>query len=91
MTEARDGKVSKRVFLRTAGLGALTALLVPALGKRDPVHAQAAAGPSPAVPGLTVDDLKTSQPILGDLVKAGTLKVVGALYSLDTGKVEIIA
>jgi carbonic anhydrase len=39
----------------------------------------------------TVDDLKTSQPILGDLVKAGTLKVVGALYNLDTGKVEIIA
>jgi carbonic anhydrase len=39
----------------------------------------------------TVEDLKTSQPILGDLVKAGTLKVVGALYSLDTGKVEIVA
>ena len=38
-----------------------------------------------------VEELKTSQPILGDLVKAGTLKVVGALYSLDTGKVEIIA
>jgi hypothetical protein len=32
-----------------------------------------------------------TQPILGDLVKAGTLKVVGALYSLDTGKVEIVA
>jgi len=239
--EARDGRVSKRVFLRTAGLGALTTLLVPAV--RDVVHAQAAAGPSPtAGPGLTsdealqkliegnrrhlsgeftitqrlaerrqqvakaqhpfaailgcsdsrlppeivfdhslgdlfvvrvagnivdmnglaslefaatqfatplilvlgharcgavaaalaetkvpghivslvdaikpavvmskgqpgdpldnairanirhtVDDLKTSQPILGDLVKAGTLKVVGAIYSLDTGKVEIIA
>jgi carbonic anhydrase len=39
----------------------------------------------------TVEDLRTSQPILGDLVKAGTLKVVGALYSLDTGKVEIVA
>jgi carbonic anhydrase len=38
-----------------------------------------------------VDELKTSQPILGDLVKAGTLNVVGAIYSLDTGKVEIIA
>jgi carbonic anhydrase len=243
MKEARDGKVSKRAFLRTAGLGALTTLLVPALSKRDLVHAQAAAGPTPTagpsptsdealqkliegnrrhlsgeftitqrlaerrqqvakaqhpfaailgcsdsrlppeivfdhslgdlfvvrvagnivdmnglaslefaatqfatplilvlgharcgavaaalaetkVPGHivslvdaikpavlmskgqpgdpldnairanirhTVDDLKTSQPILGDLVKAGTLKVVGALYSLDTGKVEIIA
>jgi len=241
MTEARDGKVSKRAFLRTAGLGALTTLLVPAV--RDVVHAQAAAGPSPTagsgltsdealqkliegnrrhlsgeftitqrlaerrqqvakaqhpfaailgcsdsrlppeivfdhslgdlfvvrvagnivdmnglaslefaatqfgtplilvlgharcgavaaalaetkVPGHivslvdaikpavamskgqpgdpldnairanirhTVEDLKTSQPILADLVKAGTLKVVGAIYSLDTGKVEIIA
>lgn len=241
MTDERDRSVSKRAFLRTAGLGALTTLLVPAL--RDVVHAQAAAGPSPAagpgvssdealqkliegnrrhlsgaftitqrlaerrqqvakaqhpfaailgcsdsrlppeivfdhslgdlfvvrvagnivdmnglaslefaatqfatplilvlgharcgavaaalaetkVPGHivslvdaikpavvmskgqpgdpldnairanirhTVEDLKTSQPILGDLVKAGTLKVVGALYSLDTGKVEIVA
>ena len=241
MTEARDGKVSKRVFLRAAGFGALTTLLVPAT--RDVVHAQAAAGPSPAAgPGVTsdealqkliegnrrhlsgeftitqrlaerrqqvakaqhpfaailgcsdsrlppeivfdhslgdlfvvrvagnivdmnglaslefaatqfatplilvlgharcgavaaalaetkvpghivslvdaikpavlmskgqpgdpldnairanirhtVDELKTSQPILGDLVKAGTLNVVGAIYSLDTGKVEIIA
>jgi carbonic anhydrase len=241
MTDERDRSVSKRAFLRTAGLGALTTLLVPAL--RDVVHAQAAAGPSPAAgPGITsdealqkliegnrrhlsgaftitqrlaerrqqvakaqhpfaailgcsdsrlppeivfdhslgdlfvvrvagnivdmnglaslefaatqfatplilvlgharcgavaaalaetkvpghivslvdaikpavvmskgqpgdpldnairanirhtVEDLKTSQPILGDLVKAGTLKVVGAIYSLDTGKVEIIA
>src|SRR5216117_3391678 len=57
MTEARDGKVSKRVFLRRAGLGALTTLLVPALGKRDLVHAQAAPGPSPAAgPGLTGDE-----------------------------------
>ena len=39
----------------------------------------------------TVEDLRTSQPILGDLVKAGTLKVVGALYSLDTGKVDLVA
>jgi hypothetical protein len=46
MTDERDRRVSKRVFLRTAGLGALTTLLVPAV--RDVVHAQAAAGPSPA-------------------------------------------
>ena len=39
----------------------------------------------------TVEELKTSQPILGDLVKAAKLKVAGAIYSLDTGRVEILA
>lgn len=54
------------------------------------------------IPGDTVDNavranvrlvtrqLETSAPILASLVKAGRLKVVGARYDLDTGKVELL-
>lgn len=37
-----------------------------------------------------VDQLKTSQPILSELVKKGELTVVGARYHLDSGEVEIL-
>lgn len=40
---------------------------------------------------MTVNKLKALSPILANAVKAGTLKVVGARYDLDSGKVEIIA
>ena len=36
---------------------------------------------------LVVKQLRTSTPILAELVSHGKLKVVGAIYSLDTGKV----
>jgi carbonic anhydrase len=39
---------------------------------------------------LTVERLKGAAPILGERVKAGQLRIVGAIYSLDTGKVELI-
>ena len=39
---------------------------------------------------LTVARLKGS-PILSDAVKEGKLKVVGGIYDLDTGRVEITA
>ena len=32
--------------------------------------------------------LQKSEPILSELVKAGKLKIVGAVYHLDTGRVE---
>jgi len=34
-----------------------------------------------------VKQLRTSTPVLAELVTHGKLKVVGAVYSLDTGKV----
>ena len=40
---------------------------------------------------MNVNKLQSSSPILAEAVKAGKLKVVGARYDLDTGKVEIIA
>jgi carbonic anhydrase len=36
---------------------------------------------------LVVKQLRTSEPILKELVDHGKLKIVGAVYSLDTGKV----
>ena len=37
-----------------------------------------------------VEKLKASAPVLAPLVKSGELKVVGARYDLDDGKVEIV-
>ena len=39
---------------------------------------------------LMVDQLKTSQPILEEFVKQGKIKVAGAFYNLDTGKVDLL-
>ncbi|HZS48499.1 MAG TPA: carbonic anhydrase [Blastocatellia bacterium] len=39
---------------------------------------------------FVVDQIKSSGPILSDLVKSGKLKVVGAEYNLETGAVEIL-
>jgi carbonic anhydrase len=36
---------------------------------------------------MVVSQLRTSQPLLSSLVKTGKLRVVGAVYSLDTGRV----
>ena len=37
-----------------------------------------------------VGELKSSPPILAILVREGKLKIIGAHYDLDTGKVDII-
>lgn len=39
---------------------------------------------------LTVNQLKTSAPILAEAVKTNTLQVVGAYYDLDTGAVSVL-
>jgi carbonic anhydrase len=38
-----------------------------------------------------VRQVRGSMPVLGGLVQRGELTVVGAVYSLDTGKVEVAA
>ncbi len=40
---------------------------------------------------MSVNNLKARSPILAKAIKAGTLKVVGARYDLDSGEVEVIA
>lgn len=39
---------------------------------------------------LTVEAIKNSQPILAEFVAKGRLKVIGGIYHLDSGKVEIL-
>ncbi|WP_017717030.1 carbonic anhydrase [Kamptonema formosum] len=39
---------------------------------------------------MVVEQLKSSQPILADLVQMGQLKIVGARYDLATGQVELV-
>jgi carbonic anhydrase len=39
---------------------------------------------------LTVEKLKTASPVISKLVKEGKVKVVGAIYRLDTGKVDFL-
>ncbi|MFF7602418.1 carbonic anhydrase [Streptomyces mirabilis] len=55
------------------------------VGGADPVDAMARAQVT-----LTAADLRSNQD-LAPLVKKGALAVVGAYYSLDTGKVEVLA
>jgi carbonic anhydrase len=35
-----------------------------------------------------VAELRASKPVLAELVAGGRLRIVGAVYSLDTGKVD---
>lgn len=39
---------------------------------------------------LTVEKLKSSGPILSEAVKQGKLKIVGGIYNLETGRVELL-
>jgi carbonic anhydrase len=39
---------------------------------------------------LTIDKIKTCEPILAEMVKHGKMMVVGGLYHLDTGVVEVL-
>ena len=38
----------------------------------------------------SVNQIKTSMPVLNDLSKKGAIRVTGAYYDLDNGKVEIL-
>ena len=39
---------------------------------------------------LVVDQLKNSKPIISEAIRNGKLKVVGARYNLDSGRIELI-
>jgi len=38
----------------------------------------------------SVDDVRSSQPVLAPMIRSGKVEVVGARYDLDTGAVEIL-
>jgi carbonic anhydrase len=39
---------------------------------------------------ITVEDIRKNSPLLAELEKEGTIKIVGAMYSLKTGEVRLL-
>ena len=68
-------------------IGALINLLRPAVEKTRGLPGDAVENAVKANVEMVVKQLRTSAPVLAELVSQRKLKVVGALYSLDTGKV----
>jgi len=69
-------------------LPALMKLLQPAVEKTKGTAGDAVANAVRANVEIVVGQLRASKPILGALVTAGKMKVVGGVYSLDTGRVD---
>jgi carbonic anhydrase len=68
-------------------IAALIALLRPAVEKTRGLPGDPVENAVKANVEMVVKQLRTSTPVLAELVAHGKLKVVGAIYSLDTGKV----
>lgn len=68
-------------------IGALVNLLRPAVEKTRGLNGDPVENAVRANVEMVVRQLRASTPILAPLVSQGNLKVVGAVYSLDTGKV----
>lgn len=68
-------------------ISALTELLRPAVEKTRGMPGDRVENAVRANVEMVVKQLRTSGPLLEKLVSSGELKVVGAIYSLDTGKV----
>lgn len=78
-------------------LGNLTALLAeiqPAVnsveGKRDATNDDYVHAVTVANVKKTVNDLRARSKVLADLEKEGKIKIVGAMYSLETGEVTLV-
>jgi len=69
-------------------LPALMKLLQPAVEKTKGTAGDAVANAVRANVEIVVGQLRASKPILVALVTAGKMKVVGGVYSLDTGRVD---
>ena len=68
-------------------ISSLIALLRPAVEKTRGLPGDPVENAVKANVEMVVKQLRTSTPVLAELVAHGKLKVVGAIYSLDTGKV----
>jgi carbonic anhydrase len=68
-------------------IDALTNLLRPAVEKTRGLPGDPVDNAMKANVEMVVKQLRTSAPVLAKLVSRGNLKVVGAIYSLDTGQV----
>jgi carbonic anhydrase len=68
-------------------INALVHLLRPAVEKSRGLPGDPVENAVKANVEMVVEELRTSTPVLEELVSQGKLRVVGAVYSLDTGKV----
>src|SRR5215468_2741294 len=68
-------------------IGALVDLLKPAVEKSRGLPGDPVANAVRTNVQLVVEQLRTSTPVLSELVAQGKLKIVGGVYSLETGKV----
>ena len=68
-------------------LGSLMELIKPAVDKTKGAPGDAVANAVRTNVQMVVQNLRKSTPILSELVAQGKLKIVGAVYSLETGKV----
>lgn len=69
-------------------LPALMKLLQPAVEKTKGAPGDAVANAVRANVEIVVGQLRASKPLLAGLASAGKMKVVGGVYSLDTGRVD---
>src|SRR5881394_3650126 len=68
-------------------IGALVNLIAPAVEKSRGLPGDPVANAVRANVELVVKQLRSSTPLLSELVAHGKLKIVGGVYSLDTGKI----
>lgn len=71
-------------------IASLAGAIQPAVDKVKDMEGDLTDNAAREVARMTADQLRTSQPILADLVKAGKLKIVPAFYDLESGVVELL-
>jgi carbonic anhydrase len=68
-------------------IGSIVDLIKPAVEKSRGAAGDPVANAVRTNVRMVVEQLRTSKPILSELVEHGKLKIIGGVYSLDTGKV----
>lgn len=72
----------------TGHLPSLITLIQPAVAKTKGASGDPVANAVRANVQMVVDQLRASKPVLAELVATGKVKVVGGVYSLDSGRVD---
>jgi len=71
-------------------IASLAAAIVPAVEKAKGLDGDLADNAAKESARMTARQLSESQPVLAELVKGGNLKVVPAIYDLDSGEVALL-
>ena len=71
-------------------IGSIVKAITPALAKAKGLEGDLTDNTIRANVGLVVDQIRSSQPVLAGKSTEGKLKVVGAYYNIESGKVDLI-